>query len=790
MAPGGRAQGVVQGSLRSASGGAPLEFATVSVYRQADSSLVDGALTDLEGAFRLELPFGQYYMVCQFLGFQSQTLPNLALNSRQPTLNLGEITLAEDAVALAEVEVKALRSQMELKLDKRVFNVAQDLTNAGRTAADILDNVPSVTVDVDGQVSLRGSQQVRILIDGKPSGLVGLSDAEGLRRLQGDQIESIEVITNPSSRYDAEGEAGIINIVLKKDKKQGVNGSFALTAGYPDNYGASYSLNFRRRKVNFFSNFGLNYRKGPGEGSGLQETYENGALASYFTTARTHSRGSLGGNMQLGADWFLTDRQTLTASGLYRLGRGQNESELIYRDFDALGQFLGSSRRSDDEQENENNIELALGYRKTYDTPDRQLTIDFKYIDDEDLEESDYLQTSLPEGDRLVQRSSNTENERNVLFQTDYVHPLPGDARLEGGMKANLRLVDNDFLVEEQGIDGAYSPLPSFDDQLQYEENVYAAYIQGGKTKGQFSGQLGLRAEYSDITTTLLRSDAVNNRQYLNLFPSLFLSYKRSEANQFQLNFSRRISRPWFRMLLPFTGLSDPRNNRIGNPNLNPEFTMAYEAGYLRYFERGSLLSTVYYRRTEGVIEHITRQLENNNVVFFPVNLALRNAYGFEFSLSYRATEWANINANANVYRALVEGEYEGRALSSDTYTWNGRVNVRLALTKQLTFQPAFNYRAPRITTQGRELAIYHLDAGLAYDILANRGKLTLSVQDVFNTRRRRNVVDLDTFYSESDFQWRARQITLVFNYLLNPGKGGKPERKDAFEGGEGGGDF
>lgn len=779
--------GSLQGMLSGTDGKQPLEFATVSVYSLADSSLVDGALSDADGKFAIALPYGRYYAVCQFVSFEPQVISNISITAQQPVVDLGVLRLTEDVVALSEVEVTAQRGQMELKLDKRVFNVAQDLSNAGRNAADILDNVPSVTVDVDGQISLRGSQQVRILIDGKPSGLVGLSDAEGLRRMQGDQIESIEVITNPSSRYDAEGEAGIINIILKKDKKKGVNGSFGLTAGYPDNYGASYSLNFRRDKLNFFSNFGLNYRKGPGRGSSLQEYFENGLLQSYFTSSREHYRSSLGANLQLGADWLIDDRQTLTGSVMYRGGQGNNKSNLWYRDFSGSGLLLATTSREDDEREDESNLEAALGYRHTYPQPDRVWTIDLKWIDDNDLERSDYLQYNLQEAGQLRQRSSNTENERNILFQTDYVHPLPADARLEGGLKATLRLVDNDFLVEEQAADGVYYPIASFDDQLKYQEDVYAAYIQGGKTLGKLSAQLGLRAEYSDISTTLVRSNTLNERQYLSLFPSAFFSYKQSDANQFQLNFSRRISRPWFRMLLPFTGLSDPRNNRIGNPDLNPEFTQAFEAGYLRFFERGSLLSTLYYRRTDGVIEHITIQTTDEATLQFPVNLALRNSYGFEFNLSYRLADWWNANSNFNFYRAIVTGSYEGQALNSDTYTWNGRINSKINLSKQLTLQPSFNYRAPRLTTQGKELAMYHADLALAYDILDGKGRLTLSGQDLFNTRKRRSIVNLDGFYSESEFQWRARQITLNFSYQINPGKGnGKSERRDGFEGGDG----
>lgn len=772
LADGQSGQGTVTGLLLDGETGAPLEFATISVYAAADSSLVDGGLTEAGGRFELSLDPGRYYAVIQFVGFQNKTTPAFTIQSGEEALELGQITLNADAVALEEVEVVAERSRMQLKLDKRVFNVGKDLTTSGGTAADILDNVPSITVDVEGNVSLRGSQNVRILIDGKPSGLVGMGDVETLRRMQGDIIESIEVITNPSARYEAEGEAGIINIILKKDKKKGVNGSFGLTTGWPHNHGASYSLNFRRDDLNFFSNFGLNYGRAPGGGSSSQRFFEDGVLDEFYTTDRDQIRGGLGGNLQLGADWFADEYNTLTGSVLYRYGMDDNLSTVTYRDFDGNNNLINETVRDTEEKEEEHNIETALSYRRTFDEPGREWTFDFKYISDRDTELADYEQVSDSTETPLLQRSSNTEDEINWLFQTDYIQPVGENGKLEGGLRAALRTVNNDFLVEEEADGGEYFPLSEFDDRLKYTENVYAAYIMGGTEFGAVGFQAGLRAEYSDVTAALLKSDVKNEQHYLSLFPSAALTYKFNAGNQLQLSYSRRLSRPYFRRLLPFSNYGDPRNNSVGNPNLRPEFTNSFELGFLKFLPKGSFLTGLYYRHTTGVIDRVTLPADDGTTIRFPINLASQDAYGLELNFSYDFTDWWQANADVNFFRAISEGTYEGVVYANDTYAWNGRADTKVTAWKMVDIQASFNYRAPQRTTQGRRLAIYSFDLGLSTEVLQGKGSLTLNGRDLFNTRKWRNEIDLPEFKSESVFQWRqTRRVVLTFSYRLNQEK-------------------
>lgn len=776
------------GQVLDANTDVPLEFATFSVYNRTDSTLVNGTVTDLDGKFEMKIAPGLYYATIDFLSYQQKTLPEINIPVNKNRLDLGIITMSESSQMLEEVEVVAEKSQLQLKLDKRVFNVGKDLSNTGANAAELLDNVPSVNVDVEGNVSLRGSENVRILIDGKPSGLVGISSADALRQLQGDIVQSVEVITNPSARYDAEGEVGIINIVLKKEKREGVNGSFSLNAGYPENFGASYSLNMRKEKFNLFSNFGTNYRTGPGQGFRYQESINPDGELEIYESDRSHERGGISGNLQLGSDWYINKHNTLSTSILYKRSWEDNTARLDYRDYDENYDLIESTSRLNEEAETENNFEVSIGHVKTFENKDHKWSTDFKYITNQEIELADYTQTGDNLENPILQRSDNTENETNIFFQSDYVVPVGETGKLEAGTRITLRTIENDYKVEELQDDGEWLVFSELDDQLRYTENIYAAYLIYGNEVNRFSYQFGLRMEHSDIETALIQSGDKNPRQYTDWFPSAHFSYEFTSKDQLQLSYSRRLSRPRFRNLLPFFSYTDNRSNYSGNPDLNPEYTNSVELGYLKYFEKGSVLSSIYYRYRTGVITRVTDLLEDGiTTARFPVNLAYENAYGIEFSGNYEITKWWDINGNFNFYRAIRAGTFKDERISADTYTWSTRWNTQFQITKKTDFQITANYRAPRIVPQGKVKAMYSINLGASMQILKGKGTLTLSVRDLLNSRKWRSITDTDELFLNSEFQWRARQFLMSFNYRLgkNKSKGRRGGQR-----GEGGGDM
>lgn len=764
--------------------GNDVAFSSILLYTQ-DSVMMTGVVSDEHGNFSLRVKEGNYLLKISFLSYEDKWIDRFSMAGSD--VDLGKITLASASKVLDAVIVQGEKSQMELHLDKRVFQVGKDLSNVSGSASEILDNVPSVAVDVEGNVSLRGSQNVRILIDGRPSGLTGISTADALRQLQGNLIESVEVITNPSARFDAEGEVGIINIILKKERKKGINGSFSINGGYPDNYGAAFNLNFRKRDLNFFASYGVNYRSNPGTG----ETYSAFTKPDtvFFRQTSKRTRSDLSHNIRGGLDYYFDDKTILTGSFVVRASEGNNTSKNIYRDYDKDNVLVNTVVREEEEEEPEINTEFALSLKKDYERKGQSLTADLKWIDNNETEYTVFRETELPSTNVLRQRGENTEDERNILIQTDYTHPIGKNGKVETGYKSTLRVINNNFLIEERNEENGWGVKSDLNNNLIYTENIHALYFIAGNEIGNFAWQGGIRGELSDIIVELKKTNDRNFQTYVNVFPSAHLSYKLSQDRTLQLSYSYRLSRPRFRDLMPFSNYSDVRSINVGNPNLRPEYTHSIEGGFLVNWEAGSLLSSAYYRYRTGVVQQIQFRDSTVFTSSMPVNLGHQDAYGLEFNLSFNPVKWWRLNTSANFFRAITAGAYEDTNYASDTYTWTTRTTSRLTFAGIWDFQTGFNYRAPRITVLGRDRSQYFIDLGLSRDLLKGNGTVTFAVRDLLNSRKFRSVIDRESdkenFYSEREFQWRARQFLLTFTYRLNLQK----ENRQKEPSGEGDGD-
>jgi outer membrane receptor protein involved in Fe transport len=737
----------------------PLPGATIAAYQQ--DKLVNGVVSDFDGNFSLPLKPGTYELRVSFVSFQSKTLSATLESSNK---SLGTIPLSPAQNELAEVTVEAEANMMTFEQDKRVYNVAADLVNKGLNASDILNNIPSVATDVEGNVSLRGSEAVRILINGKPSGLIGSNPAEALRLLQGSQIERIEVITNPSARYDAEGQAGIINIILKKEQERGFNGNVEARVGYPDNYGTTAGLNYRTSKINFFTNLGINYNRSPGGGSSVQNFF--GDTTYSFIRDRSQLRGGTNATLNLGLDYYFNPNTSITTSFLYRPSEGNNLVSLSYDDYssDAL---VKQTLREEDEIEKERTLEGDLHFERLLsDDKKHKWTIDLKFQDSDDRENSTIEQTSTDSDDTFTQYVQNQEDEQNILVQSDYVKPFSEKRSIEMGTRSTFRTVINNFSVRQGD-----SVLENFTNNFNYQENIIAGYFIFNDGYEKWTYQLGLRSEYTDINTALLnRIDEPIKKQYLNFFPSAFFTYKANKVSDIQLSYSRRLSRPNFRSLLPFSNFSDNRNLYRGNPDLDPEFTNSYEAGYVRYWDKITLYSGIYYRHTSGVVERIITVDSTGVSTFLPINLSVQDAYGLEFTYTHKLLDWWNLSGNLNIYQAITVGGFDGIDYSNTNFSAQGRLSSRWDFWGS-SLQANGNLRAPSTTAQGTQKGIYTLDLAWSKDLWNKNGTLTFSVNDLFNSRRRRSTTRGANFESVSDFQWRQRQFLLTFTYRINQQK-------------------
>lgn len=652
-------KGIVKGRILDSTSSGPLSFANIRVFTSQAKKLVNGIMAAEDGTFSIETGLGRYYAVIDFIGYTSYRTGEILLLKEGQTIDLGTTKLVHASNVLNEVVVQAEKSSMQLSLDKKIFNVGTDLANAGGSAIDILTNIPSVSVDPEGNIKLRGSDNLRILIDGKPSGLVSFKGGSGLQQLQGSLIERVEIITNPSARYEAEGMAGILNIILKKDQKQGFNGSVEATSGNPANYGLAANFNYRHKKINFFINYGIAFRKQPAQSSLYQEVYHQDTTFILDQNNRSVIRG-FNNNIRGGLDYYFTEKSILTASYLFRRSDVNRVTDIVYKDYlNSMSNLRSIITRKQDEDEIEPNSEYSLVYKKSFAAKGQELIAEVKFLDNWESSEQLFTQNYFkPDGTTnsakgIVQTSANDEYEKQWLLQLDYVQPVGKEGKFESGIRSSFRNMVNDYLVSEKNASGQYTPLPGLYNIFLYDENIHAVYgIIGNKT-GKLSYQAGLRAEWTDVKTTLQETKEVNPRNYVNLFPSAHLSLDIPEDNAVQLSYSRRVRRPVYNDLSPFMTFSDSRNFSSGNPDLNPEFSDVLEIGHLKSFNKGSLSSSIYYRNTIDKIDRIRKVDAGGNSVTMPENLLSEKAFGAEFISAYSPFTWWKLDLNMNFFMRI-----------------------------------------------------------------------------------------------------------------------------------------
>ncbi len=768
--------GKVKCTVLDATSEAPLSYATIQLMNAANDQLTDGGMTDAIGKFELETVYGNYYLLIDFIGYEQVRTKPFELNQFSKLFDLGSILLTSTAKELEEVVVQAEKSSMTVAFDKKVFNVGKDLGNAGGSAVDILNNVPTVIVDGNGAVKLRGSNNVRILIDGKPSALVSFEGGQGLQQLQASMIERIEIITNPSARYEAEGMAGIINIVLKKNQKNGFNGAFEATTGYPLNLGLGANMNYRHKQINFFINYGINYRIIPSQYSIYQEVYVDD---STFISTQDYEGAHTGffNNIKGGADFFLTEQDIFTFSYYYSRAKGNRSTDLRYEDFvNSTNNPLNYTLRTQEEDEVEPISEYVLSYKKLFNREDHELNAEIRYFDHWEESDQIYTQNTFhPDGqpDRnkgLIQNSLNDEFETQLLAQVDYIHPFGEEGKFELGLRNSFRDMNNDYIVSEQNENGVFEALPGLDNNFIYKENISAAYGIYANKFQRFSYQVGLRAEWTGIETILEDTNEKNPRSYANLFPSAHISYKLPNDHALQLSYSYRIRRPVYNDLSPYVTFSDNRNFFSGNPDLNPEFSNVVELGHIKYFNKGSIASTVYYRHTDDKIEQLRIVNQDGFSNTQPYNLVREDAYGLELITSLKAAAWWKLDWSLNLFGATIDGSNIDEGFTAETFSWFTRATSRFIMPKSTTIQLRVNYEAPQNIAQGKRKSLYYLDLAINKKIWNDKGAINLNITDILNSRITRTILESTTFLTERDHQWIQRQINLTLSYKINQG--------------------
>ena len=760
-----------------------LEYATL-VFTPKRSKKVTGGITDKNGRFEIEVPQDVYDISIDFLSFKSKTFKEVKVDK---FINLGNIYLESDTENLDEVEIIAEKTTVEVKLDKKIYNVGKDLTVKGGSASDVLENVPSVSVDVEGNVSLRGNESVRILIDGKPSGLVGLNSTDALRQLPADAIRKVEVITSPSARYEAEGTAGIINIILRKSKAQGFNASVSLTAGVPDYYAPSANINYRSKKYNVFTNIGYRYWKGPGEGHFYNYIGDESNKTKEEFRNYTRMRKGLNGN--IGLEYFLTKKASVTGSFLYRQAPGDTDIEN-----QSFNYLIGTETlRTEFERQTRNVFEYSLNFTQHFrDSYDHKLTFDVKYEDDDEQELSDIEENYLEpfEGLLTTENVDNLEVQKEWLIKSDYVHPFGKNQQFEAGFQAKLNDNSVDYSLDIFETDEVYHS----DNSLNYLENIYAAYVQYGSKMGAFSYLAGLRLEQTEQDVQVIGDDSEIDlpvedldftKNYTNWFPTLNLTYEFSKNQNLTLGYNTRIRRPRSRHLNPFPSRSSTSNVFKGNPQLNPVISYTFDLGYYQKWNQFTLNTSVYYQTADDAMQFVRYTLDGDMETIYatPINLNKEERIGSEISLTYSPKRGIRFNNSANIFNYKSDGSYEGTDYTADDISWFNRFSAKIALSKKSDFQANFFYRGPSEDNVFTRKGIFSANAAYSIDLLKDKATLSLNVRDIFNSRYREMYAAYGDFSSYSKFQWRKRQFMLNFTYRFKQKK--KMQRPDREGGNE-----
>lgn len=744
-----------------------VEFATVSLYR-LDSTLVTGAITSVDGTFQINnVEKGIYYLKTDFIGFASNYSDKINISQNKQEIDLGTIKLSSFSNDMEQFEFVDEKELFETKIDKKVYNVSKDIGSQGGTGLDALRNMPSVEVDDEDNISLRGDESVQVLIDGRPTSIPA---SQLLKQIPASTIERIEVVTNPSAKYNPEGMSGILNVILKKEKAVGINGNVGLGYTYNDNHGGNVftGLNYRKNKLNIHGNVG---------GHMGTWSYNGVSNRNYFTdTTYTQKMTDFGSNDNRnlwysgGVDYFVNDKNTIYVEANGWNGVGDRFDNNHYDYFDEGGVLQSYSDRPATTYNKFGGFDINTGWQAKFDSDRHTLDLDVDYEMNPNesrakSEENFYLADGTEFMDPRAQNTISDNNNKELDAKLDYVLPINDSLEIEAGLRTTIENIDNDFYSASM-TNGVFYPDTNLNNVFTYEQSVYAGYVTIGKQFNKIGVKAGARLENTIIDATLKNTNENNKQEYLSLFPSLHMSYKPKETGgEVQLSYSRRINRPNTWEVNPFTSFTDPYNLRTGNPNLRPEYIDVYELGYLKFWEKFNFNASTYFRQVNDKKQRVTNLTDDNVFVTMPENIGKTYITGGEATFGYKPYKWWRNNMTANLWSANLNST-TGTNFTKHTYGWRLQYTSNVTLNKGWSVQVRGQYSGKQTDAQGIRAARYSLNFSVSKSVLNKKGRITLNVNDVFNTRAW--IFDsnnLGGFSYNTDRRWASQSIRLSFNY-------------------------
>lgn len=715
----------------------PLEYVSVALLRKNDSTVVNGMLTNSSGVFALEgLPFGIYMLKYSYVGYKNGFIDSISVTPRKPTANLEKLVIKLTSKNIDAVVVKGDKSIFENKIDRKVFNVDKAIVSQSGSASDVLQQVPSVTVDVEGNVSLRGSENVTILVNGKPSLLTENNKAAILQQIPANTIDKIEVITNPSAKFDPDGTSGIINIVLKQGISQGLNGSSNINIGNNNKYNGSVNINYFPGKFSISASYSYRYEPRWFKGFGNREIIKNDT--SRFTTENSTENHTPVSHMgRLGFDYYFNSNLSAGINGSIQ-ARSHKSNEMVNYVFkNYLKNMTDSTFRSTNGNEDELGKEAAFYILKKFDQPGREWRTDITYDGDNEKESNYYKENSYinPFQFPLEENYTNNNFNNTYTFQSDLTWPINTKSKIEAGYKGIFRKTEDNLNALKKDTSQQWINEDAISNDFTYEENIHAIYSTYSQEFGKFSIMGGFRLEQA-YTKPYLSDSIKKSKNYFSYFPTMHLVEKFNDNNELSLSYSRRINRPRLHDLNPFADYSDPRNLRVGNLLLKPEYVNSLELGYTKKIENITLQPTVFYRITEDGFTRFSRVLDSITNITSITNLSSNKSIGFEMLINYQIFKFWNINLSGTAFQNQIDASNLDSSYIRKKFNWGGKLMSSTFLPFGIAFQFSAFYRSPFITPQGISKPFYSANIGLKKDLLKSKATFTITVSDIFNTQR------------------------------------------------------
>lgn len=778
-------QGVINGKVIDKNTKQPVPYVNVSVME--DNTIVTGGLTQENGNFTIKgLALKKYTIEIQFIGYK-KVVQEVTLTENNKTANLNTIAIEEEAVQLAGVEIVKERSTIEQKIDRKVVNVGKDLIASGNTASEILNNVPTVSVDPQTkELSLRGNSNVRVLIDGKPS---NIDAAQLLQQIPSSSIKQIELITNPSAKYNPEGMSGIINIILHKNSQEGFNGSInsGVTFGITPKTNSALNLNYKVGKVNFYTNYGLNHGKNANEGyiNSYRPLFENKQEFGGDNLNTSHL-------VKLGMDYYINEKNTISFYTNQNLVNGSGDG---YTNINYSSLLLRDSQQLSDSETDNYTQTYDLAYKHDFAKKGETLDFQANFSNTDSPENSDYIFNQVNPNSTRVTNNDIERDTDYLQINLDYVNPLSETVKLEVGAETRIQKITNNFDETISEPSEAYNRVGN--SNFVFSRNIHSFYTNIGKQWKKWSVQAGVRLEqyeidgdFENVVTSTTPSENINDQSTIEddifaIYPSLFFNYKASDKDSFNFNFSRRVDRPSIGQISPIREWTTPLVESRGNPALEPQFTNSFEVNYTRTTKIGSVTAGVFYRQINDEIGRVIYKNPDNvnqDIISYD-NFDDNNTVGTEISANLKLATWWSVNASSDAYFRTVKGTVQNantqaqERAEADVVAFNIRMNHNFVANKKLRFNLFAMYRGRDLGLQFEREPMYRMDIGSTYTILKGKGSITARFNDVFETMN--FAFDGNIPYRQTGaFYWESQTFYVGFNYMFGGGKNSAMQRK------------